>query len=211
MNFIRLTVPIIASNAGETVSSFYSNHNPTPYAQDSLEKGAWRAWPYQYCTEWGYMQSGSGAPPNVKPLVSRALTPEYESLKCQYAFNRTEPADVDLINRYGGYDVSYKRLAFVDGTGDPWLYATPGSPLAPPRESTESEPVIKMEGAVHHWDENGVTEEEKAARSNVLLPPLIVQEAQQKLVDTVQLWVKQWAAETNNSAYRVLDPSALSG
>ena len=157
------------------------------------------------------MQSGSGAPPNIKPLVSRVLTPEYESLKCQSAFNRTTPADVDLVNRYGGYDISYKRLAFVGGTGDPWLYATPGSPLAPPRESTDSEPVITMEGAVHHWDENGVTDEEKAASTNVLLPPLIVQEAQQKLVDTVQLWVKQWASENGNSTVQVVNPSALSG
>lgn len=38
--------------------------------------------------------------------------------------------DVHSINRHGSFDVSASRLAFIDGSSDPWLYACPHSPNA---------------------------------------------------------------------------------
>lgn len=39
---------------GEKQDSCFSTHNSTFYAQDDLS-AEWRAWPYQYCTQWGYL------------------------------------------------------------------------------------------------------------------------------------------------------------
>lgn len=207
MTHISLTVPALATSNGQTVSSYLSTHDPAYYSSDTLLDGAWRAWPYQYCTEWGFLQSGSGAPPDVKPLVSRIITPEYMSLNCQYAFNLTTPANTDLVNQYGGLDIAFPRLAFVDGTADPWLYATPGSPLAKPRANTQSEPAIRIDKAVHHWDENGLTEEEKKASNG--LPPASVKAAQDELVATVQSWMKDWLLSTAETKPDGIQPGGV--
>jgi hypothetical protein len=46
--------------------------------------------------------------------------------------------------------------AFVDGSYDPWIYATPHSPDAKKRKSTLIRPFELINGGVHHWDENGL-------------------------------------------------------
>ena len=116
----------------------------TVYQQDSLDD-TWRAWPYQYCTEWGYLQTGSGVPQDQLPLISRTLDLDYMMIICNEAFgiygppNTTnvnkvrslsfapdrEVQSTNIVNQYGGYDISYPRLAFIDGEWDPWRPATP--------------------------------------------------------------------------------------
>jgi hypothetical protein len=103
---------------------FGDSHNQTHNDLTNIHDASWKAWPYQYCTEWGYLQTGN-VPEGQLPLVSRTSDIDYLSLVCKLAFNRTEPADVEVINKYGGYDISYPRLAFVDGDWDPWKPATP--------------------------------------------------------------------------------------
>lgn len=102
----------------------FGQHNQTYYDQDSIEDGSWRAWPYQYCTEWGFIQTGN-TPKDQLPLVSRTYDLEYGTIICRDAFGIYEPPDVELANKYGGYDISYPRLAIIDGEWDPWRPATP--------------------------------------------------------------------------------------
>ena len=78
-------------------------------------------------TEWGYLQTGNTPPEFGAPLVSRTIDLEYSSLVCQLAFNRTEPADVETINKFGAFDIEYPRLAIVDGDWDPWKPVSPPS------------------------------------------------------------------------------------
>src|SRR5690606_5770985 len=99
---------------------------------------------------WGYLQTGSGVPEDQLPLISRTLDLEYMSIICREAFNINEPADVEIINKHGGFEISYPRLAIIDGEADPWKPATPHADAAPDRESTLSEPFILIPGAVHH-------------------------------------------------------------
>lgn len=103
---------------------FGDNHNQTFMSLTSIVDANWKSWPYQYCTEWGFLQTGN-TPQGELPLISRTLDLDYQSLVCRLAFNRTEPADLATINKYGGYDISYERLAIVDGDWDPWKPATP--------------------------------------------------------------------------------------
>lgn len=133
---------------GESQDECLGTHNTTYYQQDDLSQ-TWRSWPYQYCTEWGFFQTGSGVPKNQLPLISRTIDLPYEELICVDAFNITTKPDTSIPNAYGGYNISYPRLAFIDGQEDPWRPATPHAfgYGAKQRVSTVSEPFILIEGA----------------------------------------------------------------
>ncbi|KAL8993435.1 MAG: hypothetical protein Q9169_006352 [Polycauliona sp. 2 TL-2023] len=191
INYIKKNYvsPVLDSDEDQTLDQAYSTHNVTFYSQDDLSQD-WRSWPYQYCTQWGFLQTGSGVPYDRLPLVSRLLTLEYNSLICRYAFNITAPPDTDAINKYGGFDIAYPRLAIVDGEQDPWRGASPHSVLAPNggnRTSTVEEPFLLIEGAVHHWDENGLFPNE----TTLSLPPAPVQEVQAQEVEFVKAWMEE--------------------
>ncbi|KAK4939759.1 hypothetical protein LTR10_020043 [Elasticomyces elasticus] len=176
------------------LDSCYDNHNAsaTMYTDKSLDNFNALSWAYQYCTEWGYLQTGSGVPETELPLISRLLTLQYESLVCRLAFNITSPPDVQAINKYGGYNISYPRLAFIGGEADPWRPVTPLATLSVPdqlnRTSNASEPVILIAGAVHHWDENGLFPNETTST----LPPAPVAQAQMQEAQIVKEWLTQW-------------------
>ncbi|KAK2758819.1 hypothetical protein FQN54_003511 [Arachnomyces sp. PD_36] len=173
--------------SNQTDDQCFTSHNSTFYKQDDIAQ-QWRSWPYQYCTEWGYLQTGSGVPEDQLPLISRALDIEYLSTICREAFGIDEPADVEIINKHGGFNISYPRLAIIDGEADPWKEATPHASAARPRESTTSEPFILIPGAVHHWDENGLFPNETTPE----LPPPEVRETQEDIIEFVKEWLKEW-------------------
>ncbi|KAI5369875.1 Putative peptidase S28, alpha/Beta hydrolase [Septoria linicola] len=175
---------------------FGSAHNETFNALTSIEDASWKSWPYQYCTEWGYLQTGNTPPEFGLPLVSRTIDLEYSSLVCQLAFNRTEPADVETINKFGAFDIEYPRLAIVDGDWDPWKPATPHAFQfgAKNRSSTASEPFILISEAVHHWDENGLFPNQTAPG----LPPSRITETQRYLEEAVQSWMLEWELAKNS-------------
>lgn len=137
---------------------------------------------------WGYLQTGSGAPPEILPMISRLVDLEYSARICQQSFGFQEPANTDNINKFGAYNASYPRLAWVDGEWDPWRAAGVQAVTQPPRESTPSEPIILIEGAVHHWDENGVFKNETTED----FPPAPVKSAKDEIRKFVKAWLKEW-------------------
>ncbi|KAL1636293.1 hypothetical protein SLS56_001273 [Neofusicoccum ribis] len=188
LNYIGYVNLTQVSQCSETQDECFTNHNATFYGQDDISQ-EWRAWPYQYCTQWGYLQTGSGVPSTQLPLISRLIDLDYNSIICRDAFNITTPSDVEAINKYGGFGISYPRLAIIDGEADPWRAATPHAFVAPNRTSTISEPFILITGrAVHHWDENGLFPNETTAD----LPPKPVAETQAQEAQFVQAWVDEW-------------------
>ncbi|KAL8711520.1 MAG: hypothetical protein Q9225_007110 [Loekoesia sp. 1 TL-2023] len=189
INYIQKNYVTPVLDDGKTLDQQYSTHNQTFYNQDDLSQ-TWRSWPYQYCTQWGFLQTGSGVPANKLPLISRLLTLEYNSLICRLAFNITTPPDTDAINKYGGFDIAYDRLAIVDGEQDPWREASPHSTLARDRTSTTERPFLLIEGAVHHWDENGLLPNE----TTEALPPGPVREVQSEEVAFVRAWLEEFRA-----------------
>ena len=174
---------------GGTLDGCFGTHDQSSYTSDSLSDD-WRSWPYQYCSQWGYLTTGSGVPENQLPLVSRTIDLEYSSIICRDAFNITTPPDTQAINKYGGYGINYPRLAIIGGQEDPWRPATPLADNAPNRTSTTSEPVILIPGAVHHWDENGLFPNETTAT----LPPPTIKSAQQQEAEFVRQWLKEWTS-----------------
>ena len=190
ISYLNITVIQPCLDSGATTNECFTNHNTTFYAQDDITQ-TWRSWPYQYCTQWGYLQTGSGVPETQLPLISRSLTLDYESIICRDAFNITSPPDTAIINKYGGYDISYPRLAFLDGEQDPWRPATPHAMgKARDRISTVDEPFVLIEGAVHHWDENWLFGNETTGS----LPPGPIREAQGDEGAFLKAWMEEWRA-----------------
>ncbi|KKY36474.1 putative extracelular serine [Diaporthe ampelina] len=158
------------------------------------------SWSYQTCTEWGYWVTGSGFDSSLgKPLLSRILDLEFQNSYCESLFGIVTPPNVTAINKYGGFDISYPRLAIINGLADPWREATPAADAAPPRESTVSEPWILIDnppedvwdglrGAGHHWEANGVF----ANQTQEKQPPKAIAEAQDDIVEFVGAWIEEW-------------------
>ncbi|KAH7305959.1 serine carboxypeptidase S28-domain-containing protein [Stachybotrys elegans] len=157
------------------------------YAQDDTSE-TWRLWPYQVCTEWGYLQTGSGAPDDVLPMISRLVDLEYSSQICRETFGMTGVANVSNINKYGGFDIAYDRLMFLDGEWDPWRAAGVQAVTQEPRESTPRQPVVLIDDAVHHWDENGVFPNETRPG----IPPQAVVDAKAAIEEFVLEMLKEW-------------------
>ncbi|GAM40201.1 hypothetical protein TCE0_038r12361 [Talaromyces pinophilus] len=184
--------PCIGS--GQSADSCFSSHNVSFYEQDDLTQD-WRLWEYQVCTEWGYFQTGSGTPLSKPAMISRSITLDYLSLPCRYAFNITTLPDVDahINQRYGGFNLSYSRLAYIGGKADPWREATPFADDAPGprRRDTLNRPFWEIEGAVHHWDENGLFPNETTPS----LPPKPVADTQKYEHEFVEAWLsmQKWA------------------
>lgn len=139
--------------------SCFSNLNATFYEQDDISQWSWRSWAYQYCDQWGYLQTGSGYPTDGpgggQPVISRTIDIPYTSFICKAAFGINRTSHVDEINKYGGYNISYDRLAIIDGRADPWREATPHADVAPKRNNTTERPFIEIAmkyGAVHHCE-----------------------------------------------------------
>jgi hypothetical protein len=123
---------------------------------------------------------------------------EYSSVICRDAFNLTKPANVNAINKYGGFNLRYPRLAWIDGEWDPWRAAGVHAIGLSPRKSTTSEPYILIDKAVHHWDENGLFPNETTPQ----LPPAPVANAQQQEEIFVKEWLKEFQKEHSNCKKR---------
>ncbi|KAI1934339.1 low-affinity phosphate transporter [Ophidiomyces ophidiicola] len=192
---------------GSTLEKCYGTHDPAFYKQDDLEQD-WRLWPYQFCTEWGFLQTGSGVPKHIQPLISRVIDLEYTSLICREAFGIHKEAETDRVNKWGGYDIEYLRLAFVDGEADPWVEASPHATAAKPRKHTLDKPFILIKDAVHHWDENGVFPNE----TTPTFPPPRIQKVQAQEIEFVKKWLKvsSWARLAQPNTQRD-DASAAGG
>lgn len=160
------------------------------------------SWSYQTCTEWGYWVTGSGFDSSLgKPLISRILDLEFENSYCKTSFGIVTPPNVTAVNKYGGFDISYPRLAIINGLADPWREATPAADGARPRESTASEPWLLIDnppedvwdglrGAGHHWEANGVF----ANQTQEKQPPKAIADAQADIVQFVGIWIEEWRA-----------------
>ncbi|KAF2417997.1 extracelular serine carboxypeptidase [Tothia fuscella] len=188
IGFTNTTLVNSCAAKNQTQDQCYSSNNQTYYDQQDYASQSWRSWAYQYCTEWGYYQTGSGVPSDIRPLLSRTIDVPYGSIVCRLAFNITTPPDISVINRYGGLGINYTRLAFIDGQADPWKEAGPHASDALKRLSTWAEPFMEVEGAVHHWDENGLFANETTAT----LPPEPVKAVQNAEVAFVKVWLREY-------------------
>ncbi|PSN65262.1 peptidase S28 [Corynespora cassiicola Philippines] len=176
--------------SGVSQNEYYTQLNDTVWQEDSLAVGdAWRSWYWQVCTEYGYIQTGN-TPPEIKPLISRLIDLEYSTTFCRAAFNISEPPDIWQVNKYGNFSIEYPRLAIIGGNADPWKPATPLRDGPYTRNSTTEKPWLEIAHGVHHWEENGIFDNE----TTPTLPPNQVVYAQQFLKNFVLEWLEEFDA-----------------
>lgn len=128
-------------------------------------------------------------------MVSRALTNEYSSYMCKSWFNITDRPNVEAINKHGGLEFSYPRLAFFDGRQDPWRCGGVHAIGARDRKSTLEEPFELIDWGVHHWDEFGLRKDDEGVAG---LPPKQVIDAQTKEVEIVKHWLKEFEGRSDD-------------
>lgn len=80
------------------------------------------------------------------------------------------------------------KQAFIDGSFDPWIYATPHSPDVEQRENTLLRPFELIEGGVHHWDENSLS---STTCNNLSSEPYEIRNVHQREIEFVKAWLKQ--------------------
>ncbi|KAL9053998.1 MAG: hypothetical protein Q9162_004404 [Coniocarpon cinnabarinum] len=190
--FINQSQSVDCTSGGQTLDQCWGTHNLTYYQQDDLDQSSWRSWPYMYCTQWGYLQTGSGVPADQLPVISRTVNLNYTSIICRDAFGIDTPPDTDKINQYDGFNISYDRLAILGGEIDPWRPTTPLADSQMPfnpanRPNNTEQPLILISGGAHHWDENGVFPNETTPD----LPPAPVAQAQAAEASFVGAWLKE--------------------
>jgi hypothetical protein len=155
LNFMAFINNSYVGNCAGTLDQCYSylNESAEMYVDYSYDNQVWRSWTYQYCTQWGYLQPASSS---GLPIVSRFQTLEHLATICRYGFNLTGEANVEEINQYGGFNLTYPRLANVGGEVDVWRpasnLATRDEPTVLNRTSTVSEPIILIANAGHHYE-----------------------------------------------------------
>ncbi|KAE8395814.1 serine carboxypeptidase S28-domain-containing protein [Aspergillus alliaceus] len=172
-----------------------------------LPKSDGTSWEYQVCTEWGYFMSGASVPKDIMPLISRVIDIPAVSGFCNTTYGITSPPNVTNINKHGGFDFSYPRVAIIDGLADPWRDATPHADGTRDRESTDEEPFILIDvpsedvsdgvrGAVHHWDQNGLSQKDEDKGQK---PPAAIVKVQKEVLRFVGVWLDQWEPHSGSN------------
>ena len=119
--------------------------------------------------------------------------------------------NVTLINQYGAFELEEDRIvspcfisihaplqlittytivlkkAFIDGSFDPWIYATPHSPDVRQRKSTLVRPFELIKGGVHHWDENSLP---SSSPEDMREEPEEIRQVHQREIEFVKAWLK---------------------
>lgn len=148
-----------------------------------------RSYLYTTCTEQGAYQV---APASGPSLISRVLQVNYTQQWCDWAFPpgkyNSIPSTPNLSywNKYGGYSVTARGLAHVDGDQDVWLDLCYHSNDAPLRQSTDSEPELLITGSGHHWDSYGILDVEGE--------PQFIREAHKWEIRIVQRWLQNFSS-----------------
>ncbi|KAG8906322.1 hypothetical protein FRB99_007102 [Tulasnella sp. 403] len=189
-NWIRKEVVPRCSD-GKTIEECFGTWDDTKF-QDTSQTSSWRAWTFQVCTQWGYFMPAP-ADPEQPSLLSRRITLDYTAKICKQAFPRGRHFSipnwpkVEDVNRLGDFGLKADRLAFVDGSHDPWLAATPHSWHAPQRKDSVVRPFKLIRTGVHHWDENGLVE--------VWKEPGFIKRIHREEVDFVIRWLREGGFE----------------
>lgn len=149
---------------------------------------ATRSYLYSSCIEQGAYQV---APPTGPSLISRVLQVDYTQQWCTWAFpngtyNSIPPTpDLSQYAKYGGFNFSADRLAFVDGSSDVWNDLCYHSEDAPMRYSSDLHPELFINGAGHHWDSYGL-------KDNRTAEPQFIQNAHYWEIRTVRKWLRDF-------------------
>ncbi|KAF2674006.1 extracelular serine carboxypeptidase [Microthyrium microscopicum] len=171
-------------------SACFSTQNASNWAEPKNSGG--RSYTYSSCTESGAYQVANY--PNKPSLISRVIQLDYTQQWCNWAFPpgplapQAAPSpngpNLKRYNKYGGLEISARRLAFIDGESDVWRDVCFHSHNATERYGPNQ---MLITGAGHHWDSYGIL--------NVDAEPDFIKAAHQWEIRRVETWLKEWELE----------------
>jgi len=135
---------------GYSVEECFGTYDDSKYTDVSVA-ATWRLWLWQVCDQWAYFFV-SPPDPNQRRIISHHITLDYARKICKQAYKPgthytlPEWPKVDEVNSLGDFTLEADRLAFIDGTADPWMPATPHSWYAPNRTDTTNQPFKWIQG-----------------------------------------------------------------
>ncbi|KAL6717533.1 hypothetical protein ACLMJK_005448 [Lecanora helva] len=185
-HYVKQTILPLCKGAPIDSTSCFGTQNQTFYADTT--NSAERSYLYSTCTEQGAYQV---APESGPSLISRVLQVNYTQQWCTWAFPKgnfnsiPSTPNLNYYNRYGDFNFSADRLAFIDGNTDVWLDVCYHSNDAPPRYSTDLHPEYLIAGAGHHWDSYGILD--------VGAEPQFIEQAHLWEIRTVRKWLREFA------------------
>ncbi|KAL9069355.1 MAG: hypothetical protein Q9157_006194 [Trypethelium eluteriae] len=184
-NYVKqIVLPYCTSGDYDSTNDGCFSTQNVSYWADTTNSGG-RSYLYSTCIEQGAYQV---APPSGPSLVSRVLQVDYTQQWCTWAFPAGEyntiPSTPDLTQytKYGDFNFSAPRLAFIDGNQDVWLDLCYHSNDAPARYSSDLHPEHLIAGAGHHWDSYGI--------KDIPAEPQFIRNAHYWEIRTVQKWLR---------------------
>ncbi|CAG8952089.1 hypothetical protein HYFRA_00000827 [Hymenoscyphus fraxineus] len=184
--FKKNFLPLCSSgDYDSSIGGCFGTQNETYWANPSNSGG--RSYLWTTCTELGAYQA---APASGPSLIMNVLQVDYTQQWCTWAFpdgqyTKLPPTpDLSAFNKYGGFDIKADRLAFIDGSIDPWLDLCYHSTKAPLRTSTDLNPEYLIAGAGHHWDSSGILD--------INAEPLFIKQAHVWEIKVVKKWLRDF-------------------
>ncbi|CAK4017316.1 serine protease EDA2 [Lecanosticta acicola] len=189
-NYIKMQLIPTCNGAPIDSSACFGTQDPAYWANTTNDKD--RSYLYTVCTEIGSYQAARLHGPT---LLSRVVQADHTQQWCEWAFppgqyNKIPPSpELWWANKYGGYDVSAPRLAYIDGDQDVWLDLGYHSHDAPERVTASAEeaylhPQLLIPGAGHGWDSYGI--------QNVSAEPDFIREAHLWEIRIVKKWLEMF-------------------
>ncbi|KAG9231604.1 extracelular serine carboxypeptidase-like protein [Amylocarpus encephaloides] len=182
-NYFKKTYLPLCPSGDYDSSQCFGTQNQTFWAD--VTNGGTRSYLWTTCTELGAYQV---APSSGPSLIMNVLQVDYTQQWCNWAYPKGKYVTIpktpalEITNSYGGLNLQADRLAFIDGSVDPWLDLCYHATDAPLRTSTDLNPEYLITGAGHHWDSYGIL--------NIAAEPLFIQQAHQWEIRTVQKWLR---------------------
>jgi len=96
----------------------YDQYDRTALSDTTIDSSKnLRQWTYQYCNEFGFLQT----PNTEQPVRSEYLDLAFWKDYCDSIFGTEMKADADRTNKhYGGLDIHGDNIVFMNGSEDPW-------------------------------------------------------------------------------------------
>jgi len=181
--YFKKTFLPLCSSGNYDSSECFGTQNASYWADTRNSQS--RSYIYSTCIELGAYPA---APKSGPSLLMNVVQADYTQQWCNWAYppgkHNKIPSSPNLheFSKYGGFDLTADRLAFIDGDIDPWLDLTVHSHSAPQKASSDLHPQYLIAGAGHHWDSYGI--------KNISAEPLFIQQAHLWEIRTVQKWLK---------------------
>ncbi|WFD30936.1 hypothetical protein MSPP1_001962 [Malassezia sp. CBS 17886] len=173
-HYIRAHVVNACTEKNKTVGECFET-NAASFRSDGGMLTDGKAWQFQVCTEWGYLQTApppadvTAVPPRSAgpKLVSARLDADSQAALCRTGFTpgthfaMPPTPQVHKTNQYGALHLAVDRLAIIDGQYDPWRPMTVHSEeyaYGGTRLDTLDRPFKLIPECWHHCDSDGYSD-----------------------------------------------------